>query len=164
MDMDARWFRARGINPLTAGEILAKVRDERKLWERVLDSDDDRVLLQALMFLVSMRDGKPAQSINVASTVLHLGPGDIDKARAIVAEIRGDHSPSLSRSVDSDYDDISHSGLVSQSEGSDPGVDTSDNSDQSSITLEGNSNQVVKGETRASIMLETDEGGQKVVR
>lgn len=88
-DYDARWFEARGISPLLASEILAKVADERKVWKRILESTDDRVVLQAMMFLVSMRDGKPAQQINVTSTSVNVNADSIAKARAIVAEIRG---------------------------------------------------------------------------
>ena len=90
LDMDARWFRARGISPLKAAEILAHVADERALWRRIFESPDDRIILDALKFLVSMRDGKPAQQINVTSQSVHLDIGDLEKARAIVREIRGD--------------------------------------------------------------------------
>jgi len=78
---------ARGINPLHASEILSKVVDERALWRRVLSSDDDRVVLTALTFLVSMRDGKPAQQINVTSQSISVSVDDIAKARAIVREL-----------------------------------------------------------------------------
>jgi hypothetical protein len=88
----AEHFSARGINPLTAYEILARVADERRTWKRILTSEDDRVVLQAMMFLTSMRDGKPAQQINVTSTSITLKAEDIARARAIVAEIRGEVS------------------------------------------------------------------------
>lgn len=105
---DPRYLAARGVNPLKAAEILSHVIDEKRVWQRIFQSQDDRVVLQAMTFLVSMRDGKPAQQINVTSTSLHLNPGDLERARAIVAEIRGDMpSPNLPRaSVD-----ISPSGL-----------------------------------------------------
>lgn len=90
LDYDARWFAARGINPLTAAEILAHVADERTLWRRVLSSKDDRVVLSALQFLVQMRDGKPAQSINVNSQSISIAAKDIESARAIISEIRGE--------------------------------------------------------------------------
>jgi len=83
----ARWFKARGIEPLHAAEILAHVADERKLWMRVLNSEDDRVALSALTFLVQMRDGRPAQQINVTSLGLQVNASQIESARAVVAEI-----------------------------------------------------------------------------
>lgn len=85
-----RWIAAR-VSPATARELLAMF-GERELWRRVVNSEDDRVLLQALMFLTAMRDGKPAQSINVTSTSITLKSEDIERARAIVREIRGDTS------------------------------------------------------------------------
>lgn len=96
LDYDARYFAARGISPLMAGEILARVADERRIWKRILESSDDRVVLQAMMFLVSMRDGKPSQQINVTSTQLTINAESVQKARAIVAEIRATSlTPSL---------------------------------------------------------------------
>ena len=82
-----RWLRARGINPLHASEILAHVVDERRLWQRVMASKDERVVLQALMFLVKMRDGAPAQQINLTSQSITVSVDDIEKARAIVREM-----------------------------------------------------------------------------
>lgn len=97
MGYDERWFAARGINPLHAAEILAHVIDEKRVWKRIFESDDPRVVLQAMMFLVSMRDGKPAQQINVTSLGVTISTDEIEKARAIVREIvRGDvHVPSV---------------------------------------------------------------------
>lgn len=91
---DPRWLAARGANPLQAAEVLQHVVDERRAWQRVFNSPDDRIVLQALMFLVSMRDGRPAQRINVTSTQLTLNANDLERARAIVAELRG-NQPSL---------------------------------------------------------------------
>jgi hypothetical protein len=92
---NARWYKARGINPLMAGEILARVVDERACWQRVLASQDDRIVLNALMFLVSMRDGRPAQQINVTSQSISISADSVRKAREIIAEIRGEISPRL---------------------------------------------------------------------
>jgi hypothetical protein len=91
---DPRYLAARGVNPLMAGQILSQVVDERRVWQRIFNSEDDRVVLQAIQFLMSMRDGKPAQQINVTSTSLQLNQSDLERARAIVREIRGD-IPSL---------------------------------------------------------------------
>ena len=72
-----------------AAAVLASV-GEREQWKRVFESTDDRVVLDALKFLVSMRDGKPAQQINVTSQSLTISADDVAKARAIVRELRGD--------------------------------------------------------------------------
>lgn len=88
----SKWMRARGINPLLASEILAHVVDEAQTWKRILTSDDDRVVLTAMMFLVSMRDGKPAQQINVTSQSISVSVDDINKARNIVRELMTDQS------------------------------------------------------------------------
>ena len=89
-----RWYQARGIEPLHASEILARVVDERKVWARVLNSDDDRVVLSALTFLVSMRDGRPAQQINVTSQSISVTVDDVARARAIVRELMPSPLPS----------------------------------------------------------------------
>ena len=83
----ARFWQARGYSPLHASEILARVTDERRIWHRILTSPDDRVLLQAMMFLTAMRDGKPAQQINVTSMSVNISADDISKARAIAREL-----------------------------------------------------------------------------
>jgi hypothetical protein len=74
---------------LDARLILGKLIDEREQWLRVFACEDERVILQALMFLVSMRDGKPAQQINVTSQSINVSVDDIAKARAIVRELSG---------------------------------------------------------------------------
>jgi len=83
------------VDPLYAAQILSFVIDERKAWQRVFNSADDRVILQGLMFLVSMRDGKPAQQINVTSTNVNLNLSDVERARSIAREIRGEFGPTL---------------------------------------------------------------------
>jgi hypothetical protein len=87
----SKWLAARGIEALTAAEVIAW-HGERKMWHRLLNSPDDRVCLQAWLNLVAWRDGKPSQQINVTSTQLTLNASDLEKARAIVAEIRGETS------------------------------------------------------------------------
>ncbi len=91
---DERWLRARGINPVHAAEVLARVGSELARWDRLLNSEDDRVVLAAMQFLVSMRDGRPAQQINMTSLNLSVSADDVESARAIVRELRGD-SPNL---------------------------------------------------------------------
>jgi hypothetical protein len=95
MNYDARTLSARfaGYTPMHAGVILSQCCDERKVWTRILTSEDDRCVLAAMQFLVSMRDGRPAQQINLTSFNLSVSAEDIASARAIVRELRGEHSP-----------------------------------------------------------------------
>lgn len=93
-DME-RLERAGAIKPLIAHEILQHIADEYGIWKRLLYSEDDGIVLKAMMFLVQMRDGRPAQQINVTSQSLTFNVSDIDKARAIVREIRGESIPNL---------------------------------------------------------------------
>lgn len=81
------WAKARGLNPIYALEILGRY-DEHRLWARALNSDDDRVMLQALVYLTDRRDGRPAQQINVTSQNISISVDDVERARAIVREIR----------------------------------------------------------------------------
>ena len=87
LDYNAKYFAARGIKPLHAAEILAHVADERAIWKRLLTSEDDGIVLRAMAFLVSMRDGKPAQQINIRSISVSYTAEDIEKARAVVREL-----------------------------------------------------------------------------
>jgi len=93
--LDDKWLKARGISPLSAAEVMSW-HGEQKGWNRLLNSQDDRVFLQAWMFLVQMRDGRPAQQINMTSTSISLSASDLERARAIVAEIRSSsHEPQV---------------------------------------------------------------------
>lgn len=81
------------MDKLSAAQVLASF-DERKLWRRLLSSEDDRVVLDAVKFLVVMRDGKPVQQINVATTNLNISVADIAKARALAQQLIGRANPS----------------------------------------------------------------------
>jgi hypothetical protein len=85
---DNAWLEKHARNALAAEMVLRHVVDESRVWQRVFNSEDDRIVLDAMKFLVSMRDGRPAQRINVTSTQLTLNASELDRARAIVAEIR----------------------------------------------------------------------------
>lgn len=111
-----RFWQARGLNPLHASEILARATDEMSTWKRILAEDDPRVVLQAMMFLVSMRDGKPAQQINVTSQSLNVTVDDIAKARAIVAELRGSTKPMLGAYVPMPSEPSEPSGILDNDE------------------------------------------------
>jgi hypothetical protein len=73
---------------LKANDVLLMI-DERRQWRRLFKSEDDRIVLGALTFLVSMRDGRPAQQINLTSLNISISAEDIASARAIAAELRG---------------------------------------------------------------------------
>lgn len=77
------------LDKVSAAQVLSLF-DERKLWGRLLSSEDDRVVLDAVKFLVVMRDGKPIQQINVNSTNVSITLDDIAKARAIARQLVGD--------------------------------------------------------------------------
>jgi hypothetical protein len=86
-DVD-RWMRARGLKPAGAAEILERA-DERRIWHRLLRSQDDRIVLDAMKFLVSMRDGRPAQQINVTSMSVSVTAQEIAEARTVAQELMG---------------------------------------------------------------------------
>lgn len=92
MTLDEKWIEARGIRAATAAEILSW-HGEAKLWQRIFKSGDDSIVLRGLMYLTDRRDGKPAQQINVTSQNITIAASDLERARAIVAEIRGERSP-----------------------------------------------------------------------
>ncbi len=73
---------------MKANDVFLMI-DERRQWRRLFKSEDDRIVLGALTFLVSMRDGRPAQQINLTSLNISISAEDIASARAIAAELRG---------------------------------------------------------------------------
>jgi hypothetical protein len=85
---DMAQYLAARVNPMTAAAILA-IADERGKWMRLLRTDDDRVLLATMTFLTQMRDGKPAQRIDVTSQNITITADSVEKARAIVREVIG---------------------------------------------------------------------------
>lgn len=50
------------IKKATAADILSTV-DEIKAWQAKLESEDERVSLQALMYLTDKRDGRAVQTV-----------------------------------------------------------------------------------------------------
>jgi hypothetical protein len=83
-----KWIAARGLKPATAAEILERA-DERRIWYRLLNSEDEAIALRALMYLTDRRDGRASQQINITGAVAHFAPEQIDRARAIVRELVG---------------------------------------------------------------------------
>jgi len=84
--MPTSGIRARGLSPATAAEILDRS-DERRIWYRLLNSDDEGVVLRAITYLTDRRDGRPAQQINITGAVAHIPPEEIERARAVVREL-----------------------------------------------------------------------------
>ena len=97
-----KWIRARGLSPATAAEILDRS-DERRIWYRLLNSDDEGVVLRAITYLTDRRDGRPAQQINITGAVAHVTPEEIERARAVVREIVDEPQPTLSAPMPPNY-------------------------------------------------------------
>lgn len=89
-----RWIKARGLSPATAAELLERA-DERRIWYRLLNSQDESIVLRAITYLTDRRDGRAAQQINVTATVAHLTAEQIERARSVVRELMGDRSQQL---------------------------------------------------------------------
>lgn len=66
---------------------------------RLLTSEDDSIALRAMMFLVSMRDGRPAQQINVTSLGVNISASDVSRARELVRELTNRSVNSTDQSV-----------------------------------------------------------------
>src|SRR5580693_10456588 len=73
-----KWIAARGLKPATAAEILDRA-DERRIWYRLLHSDDDNVVLRTITYLTDRRDGRAAQQINITGAVAHFAPEEIGR-------------------------------------------------------------------------------------
>jgi hypothetical protein len=84
-DID-KWIAARGLKPASAAEILDRA-DERRIWHRLLHSEDENVVLRTIMYLTDRRDGRSAQQINITQVGFQFSAEDIAKARAVVREI-----------------------------------------------------------------------------
>jgi hypothetical protein len=100
-DVD-KWIRARGLSPATAAEILERA-DERRVWYRLLHSEDEAIALRALMYLTDRRDGRPAQQINVTQVGMSFSAEEIARAREVVRELVGEapkQPPTLAATAD----------------------------------------------------------------
>ena len=87
---------ARGIKPATAAEILARA-DERRIWYRLLHSEDENIALRTIIYLTDRREGRPAQQINVTGGIMHVSPEDIERAREIAEQLMTAQEPSGSQ-------------------------------------------------------------------
>ena len=86
-DVD-KWVAARGLKPATAAEILERA-DERRIWYKLLHSEDENIVLRTIVYLTDRREGRPAQQINVTGGIVHVTPDEIERARAVAAELMG---------------------------------------------------------------------------
>jgi hypothetical protein len=81
-----KWIAARGLKPATAAEILERA-DERRIWYRLLHSEDEGIVLRTITYLTDRRDGRPTQQLNVTSLSVQFTPEEIARARAVVREL-----------------------------------------------------------------------------
>lgn len=137
-DVD-KWMAARGISPLTASEVLNS-HGEMRGWARLLQCKDDGIFLKTWLFLVSMRDGRPAQQINVTSRNITMSVSDLERARDIIREIRGESLTSQPNPK------------LGLEQGGGEGVN-------SEVVSRGDI--VVTSKEKANIMLSSDEGGKQ---
>lgn len=86
-----KWIAARGLKPATAAEIMERA-DERRIWYKLLHSDDENIVLRTITYLTDRRDGRSAQQINITGGVFHVTPEDVERARAVA---RGLANPNL---------------------------------------------------------------------
>ena len=89
-----KWIAARGLKPATAAEILERA-DERRIWYRLLHSDDDGIVLRTITYLTDRRDGRAAQQINITGAVAHFSSEEIGRVRSLVREITAKPQPAL---------------------------------------------------------------------
>ena len=89
-----KWIAARGLKPATAAEILERA-DERRIWYRLLHSDDENVVLRTITYLTDRRDGRAAQQINITGAVAHFAPEEIGRVRGLVRELSSGAPPVL---------------------------------------------------------------------
>lgn len=79
-----------GVLAGTARQVLAALGDSRYWLEvigRLEDEMDYKTIAGVLQFQQSMRDGRPAQQINVTSFGVQVTADDVAKARAIAREL-----------------------------------------------------------------------------
>lgn len=145
IEKDPRYLEARGVSPLYAAAILSHVVDERRIWERILNSPDDNVVLRAMTFLMAMRDGKPSQQINVTSKSITISATDVASARAIAAELVSAISPV--RSPDAAIPKL---GMAADPSVSADAINADDNKEKANIMVSGDqgADSVVCGEVK----------------
>jgi hypothetical protein len=83
-DVD-KWIAARGLKPASAAEILERA--ERRIWYRLLHSDDDGIVLRTITYLTDRRDGRAAQQINVTQIGFQFSTEEIARVRGLVREL-----------------------------------------------------------------------------
>jgi len=95
-----KWIAARGLKPATAAEILERA-DERRIWYRLLHSEDEGIVLRTITYLTDRRDGRAAQQINVTQVGVTFTAEEIARARAVVRELAPTQPLALVASGDS---------------------------------------------------------------
>ena len=89
-----KWITARGLKPAAAAEILERA-DERRIWYRLLHSEDENIVLRTIMYLTDRRDGRAAQQINITGAVAHFSSEEIGRVRGLVRELSSGAAPVL---------------------------------------------------------------------
>lgn len=84
--MYVRQLLDRPLPNVRAHNVLDLV-NEAQLWARLLGSDDERVVMNSLMYLTDRRDGKPTQNINMQSINVNISAEQIARARQLASEI-----------------------------------------------------------------------------
>src|ERR1700682_6255416 len=55
---------ARALVTRSKGEAILETVNEERIWQRLLRSRNDRIVLDTLKYLTDRRDGKPVQAVN----------------------------------------------------------------------------------------------------
>src|ERR1700681_2845361 len=77
---------ARSLVTRSKGEAILETVNEEKIWQRLLRSRNDRIVLDTLKYLTDRRDGKPVQAVAAEVNGLE-GLGEVlDRARKRAAE------------------------------------------------------------------------------
>lgn len=114
-DHSAGGFGARVLN------ALGNERWFLELVSRAESDRDTRTLIELGKFLVQMRDGRPAQQINVTSFGVQVTTSEIESARAIARSLRGDTIRPVSKPDDVPNDGASHRLMLSGDDGGNKG-------------------------------------------
>ena len=97
-----------GVLQGTSRQVLAALGDARYWLEVIGKLEDDydyRTIAAIMQFHQSMRDGRPAQQVNLTSFNLSVSADDIAQARQIVRELRGEVSPPVLEQTESESAD-----------------------------------------------------------
>jgi len=78
----------------TAASILDKINDAEawlECYELAKEQEDVRGMVEILKYLTDRRDGRPSQSLRISEESDRVAPEEIERARSIIRELRGEH-------------------------------------------------------------------------